>query len=472
MKINEVKSRTLKENIKNKLVESKKLLKEGTGNFYYENVCLYVSDEDYESGNVPEIENNSINYSRNFPQYPLVDYNDNLRFYNIVLTPGYYEGACIDYVEIDDNEVYSDILYDAEHNIDGYAFEDGKWTFQDVFMRHQDEEPKEVSEEEVIADIRNWVFKDYSVVTDEDIKQAIERYKKDGYYALSSFLVDSSIIDKIEEDLAKKELEVVKERIEQIKEDYGYRELQTVARFSNGETIYDFKESLIEKFGEFTYEIPVDVYLPEFETYDPIMEIQNIYDDMGIKVKFTGMGKTNDGQDEMYVQGTVGELVKFLYKFSGLGEDDSLDYIYEFGTKIEGESSLKEAEGEDTDKYPNTTMSGNRYKKDDLTGIVDKKVVVKFPAFEMTYHVKPGTQYMKHDDWWSQDTYGDLTADKESLEALDKMFKNTIKQEIKAQGIKGIPEIGTSRLVPVPDEVHLRVESGRAVENLKYKKKK
>jgi hypothetical protein len=98
--------------------------------------------------------------------------------------------------------------------------------------------------------------------------------------------------------------------------------------------------------------------------------------------------------------------------------------------------------------------------------------VVKFPAFEMIYHVKPGTQYMKHDDWWSHDTYGDLVADKESLETLEKMFKNTITQEIKAQGIKGVPDIGTSRLVPVPDEIHLRAESGRAVENLKCKRKK
>ena len=356
MKINEIKSRTLKESIKNKLVESKKLLKEGTGNFYYENVCLYVSDEDYELGNVPEIEDRSINYNRTFPQYPLVDYNDNLRFYNIVLTPGYYEGACIDYVEIDDSEVANDILYDAEHNIDSYAFEDGKWTFQDVFMRHRDEEPKEVSEEEVIADIRNWVFKDYSVVTDEDIKQALERYKEDGYYALSSFLVDSSIIDKIEEDLAKKELEIVEERIEQIKKDYGYRELQTVARFSNGETWYDYKESLSERI-------------------DPVNE------------------KLNEAAPKS---------------------------------------------------------------RENLTGIDTFEVT--FPSFTLKYSVEPGKQYDNPDKVWETNTYGDLKASSGELDKLEEFFVNALKQEIESKGLKGIPVVGSSRLVPVPDVVHLEFE--------------
>lgn len=445
MKINEVKSRTLKESIKNKLVESKKLLKEGTGNFYYENVCLYVSDEDYETGNVPEIEDHSIGYGRNFPQYPLVDYNNNLRFYSIVLTPGYYEGACIDYVEIDDNEVYDDILYDAEHNIDGYAFEDGKWTFQDVFMRHQGEEPKEVSEEEVIADIRNWVFKDYSVVTDEDIKQAIERYKKDDYYALSSFLVDSSIIDKIEKDLAKKELEVVKERIEQIKKDYGYRELQTVARFSNGETWYDYKESLSEKYGEIEYIIPVDFINDSVEgeddIEDPIKNLERNYGTIG--VEFLKVYNEDGFSDVVDVRGTTSELVAFLEAFTGMNSDEALDYINEF--HIERIDPVNEELNEAAPKS-----------RENLTGIDTFEVT--FPSFTLKYSVGPGTQYDNPNKMWETNTYGDLKADSGELDRLEEFFVNALKQEIKSKGLKGVPVVGSSRLVPVPDVVHLEFE--------------
>lgn len=239
MKITKIKNRVLKESV-NQLLE-------GTGNFYYENVCLLVTDEDYETGNYPAYESRPINGNNNFPQYPLEDWNDDLRFWQIVMTPGYYEHACIDYVEVDCDDIYNDIVYDAEHNIDNYAFKDGKWTYEDVFMRHRGEDPEEHPEEDVIKAVREWVFSDYPIITDDDIKQALERHKKDGYYAPSVFLCDSSIINKIEQQLRDKEAEICEQRINEIAKEYGFRKLGTVARFSNGETIYDYiDESLNE----------------------------------------------------------------------------------------------------------------------------------------------------------------------------------------------------------------------------------
>ena len=239
MKVTKIKNRVLKESV-NQLLE-------GTGNFYYENVCLLVTDEDYETGNYPAYESRPINENNNFPQYPLKDWNDDLCFWQIVMTPGYYEHACIDYVEVDCDDIYNDILYDAERNIDSYAFEDGKWTYEDVFMRHRGEDPEEHTEEDVIKAVREWVFSDYPIVTDEDIKQALERYKKDGYYAPSVFLCDSSIINKIEQQLREKEAEICEQRINEIAKEYGFRKLGTVARFSNGETIYDYIDEGLQK---------------------------------------------------------------------------------------------------------------------------------------------------------------------------------------------------------------------------------
>ena len=49
MKINKITDKALLESVK-------KQLNEGTGNFYFDNVCLLVTDDDYDAGNYPEFE--------------------------------------------------------------------------------------------------------------------------------------------------------------------------------------------------------------------------------------------------------------------------------------------------------------------------------------------------------------------------------------------------------------------------------
>ena len=65
-----------------------------TGNFCYENRCVVVTDDDYEIGNLPEM-GECVDNSRNYPSYLIEEF----EFWVVVLTAGYYEGACIDYIE-------------------------------------------------------------------------------------------------------------------------------------------------------------------------------------------------------------------------------------------------------------------------------------------------------------------------------------------------------------------------------------
>lgn len=219
----------------------KKPLNEATGNFSYENRCVYVSDEDYEDGNVPATEERSIGGSRSFPQYPLVDYNDGLKCHRIVLTPGYYEGACIDYVEIDCDELMDEYGYICDNECDQiwYDKDTGMW----VKNGYGSEPDENLTIEQAVQFIQQ-CLKDYPMITAEDIKNALEEEKADGYYRISAFLQDAELLDKIEKYYVELEVPKCNEIIDQIKKDYGYRELVTTARFSNGETFYSFTEDV------------------------------------------------------------------------------------------------------------------------------------------------------------------------------------------------------------------------------------
>lgn len=236
LELKDKKNESVKENKKCK--PNKKSLNEGTGNFAYDNRCVLVTDEDFEVGNVPETEDKAINQDHRFPQYPLTDYNDGLRYYCIVLTPGYYEGACIDYVEIDNESTEYDFNYFCEYESDlqywEYDVDTDSW-----FDNRTDDGYH--TKEEMIPIILN-IFKErYSVFDEDDIKKVLDTQQdekdEDTYYW---FIKSSDIYDKLIEKLSEKEEDEVNKRIDDIKKKYGYRELRTVGRFSNGETLYDY----------------------------------------------------------------------------------------------------------------------------------------------------------------------------------------------------------------------------------------
>ena len=70
-----------------------------TGNFAYENRCIVVTDEDYAEGNLPSM-GEWEGDSRHYPSR-LLAVSDDFKFWNVVITSGYYSGACIDYKEND-----------------------------------------------------------------------------------------------------------------------------------------------------------------------------------------------------------------------------------------------------------------------------------------------------------------------------------------------------------------------------------
>lgn len=229
-----------------KTLEESKQLNEGTGNFSYENRCVYVSDEDFEIGNVPETESTDIG-SRSYPSYALADYNDDLKCHRIVLTGGYYEGACIDFVEIDNYDLLDDYQYVCESECDQiwYNDETDMWVLNGGYGK----EDKDITIDEAIKFVQERLV-DYPMITADDIKQALEEEKADGYYRISVFLQSGELQGKITDYYAQSEVDKCNQIIDQIKKDYGYRELGTTARFSNGETIYSFIDSKEDELDE------------------------------------------------------------------------------------------------------------------------------------------------------------------------------------------------------------------------------
>lgn len=72
-----------------------------TGNFCYENRCVIVTDDDYEIDNLPEM-GERVDNSRNYPSYLIKEF----EFWDVVISAGYYEGACIDYIEHHEHSPY------------------------------------------------------------------------------------------------------------------------------------------------------------------------------------------------------------------------------------------------------------------------------------------------------------------------------------------------------------------------------
>lgn len=72
-----------------------------TGNFCYENRCVVVTDDDYEMDNLPEM-GERVDNSRNYPSYLIKEF----EFWDVVISAGYYEGACIDYIEHHEHSPY------------------------------------------------------------------------------------------------------------------------------------------------------------------------------------------------------------------------------------------------------------------------------------------------------------------------------------------------------------------------------
>lgn len=156
------------------------------GNFHYENRCVYVTNEDFEFDNVPNIRCHSN----------IVETNKDFNFFDIVINSGYYEGACIDYESNghDITEAIGDIAY----------YSNVKELFNEITDNF-----------------------DISIYKLRKLCGNIGDMDLDDYFNM--------VVEKVTEYLKDKEEIEVNKGIDNIKREYGYRELRTIAVFSNGE---------------------------------------------------------------------------------------------------------------------------------------------------------------------------------------------------------------------------------------------
>ena len=167
-----------------------------TSNFCYENRCVVVTNEDFEMDNLPVL-GKWVGDSHNYPSRLI----EKFEFWEVVLTDGYYEDACIDYIE-----PFSHSPYDVVQGYIGYPS-----TKKELFKECK--RAFGLSKRKMQAICGN--------VGDKDIDDYVEK-----------------ATEKVGEYLAKKEEKEVNEYIDKLKEEYGYKEVCRVATFSNGETIY------------------------------------------------------------------------------------------------------------------------------------------------------------------------------------------------------------------------------------------
>lgn len=167
-----------------------------TGNFCYENRCVVVTNDDYEIGNLPEM-GECVDNSRNYPSYLIEEF----EFWVVVLTAGYYEGACIDYIKH-----HKRSPYDVVQGYIGYPS-----TKKELFKECK--EAFGLSRRKMQAICGN--------VGDMDIDDYVEKAS-----------------EKVGEYLAEKEEAKVNKFIDGLKQLHGYEEVCRVTTFSNSETIY------------------------------------------------------------------------------------------------------------------------------------------------------------------------------------------------------------------------------------------
>lgn len=180
-----------------------------TPNFSFKNRCVLITNDDYEMDNVPRMAGRPCNDNRYYPSYE-VDEDEYPQktpvAHKIVITPGYYADACLDFIP---NERF-DLRGDIGCQLRGYD-----------------------NVKEFVGDIQYY----FPQITEYRIRKCLgklgdkdfEEYLSDGLIALESWYLENE--EKLCNDI-----------IDHLKDCYGYKELVHVCTFSNGEAIYDYKK--------------------------------------------------------------------------------------------------------------------------------------------------------------------------------------------------------------------------------------
>lgn len=171
-----------------------------TGNFYFKNRCIVVTNDDYEFDNLPKLGSYVSRYSLHSHDARLLEHDENFDYFDIVLVNGYYQDACIDYRETD--FTITDLIGSSYYYL--YCNE--------VFAETQ----KQIK----ISNYR--LRKCFGRLKDFD---TFEHYFNAG-------------IENLDEWLKNEEEKCVNKYLDKLKKEHGYEEYGVSAVFSNGETIY------------------------------------------------------------------------------------------------------------------------------------------------------------------------------------------------------------------------------------------
>lgn len=179
----------------------------GASNFCYDNRCVVVTNEDFECGNVPKHNERRKDSLRCYESFNLDD--SDFEFWDVILTYGYYEAACIDYVPKVD--MYGSNMVESRMR---YA-----WNYDSV--------------RQLVSD-----FMEEFGVSEYRVRKVIGKLSE--YCGNLQAFVENAM-EKMNIYLSELERERVDAYLDKLMEDYGYEEYYATARFSNGETWYGKK---------------------------------------------------------------------------------------------------------------------------------------------------------------------------------------------------------------------------------------
>ena len=177
-----------------------------TPNFSFQRRCVLVTDDDYEMGNYPEI-GTYFDHNRSYPSSRLADYEDKFSTLAIVMTSGYYSDACIDILD-DDNLV-------SELSCSDYHF--SHLTRDELY-------------DELYYYFKGNISKRMMLRHLKGLKR-----NEDGYQCKLAKAVDA-MFDEVRDAEERKANKV----LDELKKEYGFKELTCVGIFSNGEAIYNY----------------------------------------------------------------------------------------------------------------------------------------------------------------------------------------------------------------------------------------
>ena len=193
----------------------------GAINYSFINRCVVVTNDDYEFENIPtlgEYANNSRSYPSRLIEYDEINEVKSflqtikpIKLHNIVLTSGYYENACIDFVRDEDKSAIDFTGWSCSYNYNNI-----NEIINDISSRYN----ISAQEVETILQKRMELMNITAETDDNDFQSFYE-----------------SLMDDIDEKIVENEIPYCNKIIDIIKKVYGYKEIYSKPSFCMGEPI-------------------------------------------------------------------------------------------------------------------------------------------------------------------------------------------------------------------------------------------